>query len=56
MLMSDDDAAVEMKKLFDNSDTENGHIEADELLCRLLKALGYEKTVAEFEKQNKWYA
>ena len=37
-------------------DPEAEHVRADELLCELLKQLGYEKTVTAFEKVFKWYA
>ena len=35
---------------------EEGHAEADDLLCELLTRLGFEKTVKAFNDQHKWYA
>lgn len=37
-------------------DEENGHMEADDVLCEYLKELGHEEIVNEFNKVNKWYA
>ena len=37
-------------------DAEGPHADADEVLCDLLKALGYGDVVAEYEKVEKWYA
>lgn len=37
-------------------DNEIAHIEADKILCKLLKEHGYELTVAAFENLEKWYA
>jgi len=38
-----------------NSDTEQAHGEADDILCDLLNSLGYEDVVKEFKKIKKWY-
>lgn len=35
---------------------ETMHIEMDELMCEMLKSLGYEGGVKIFEKQEKWYS
>ena len=40
----------------DRTDTKMGHFEADNILCELLKELGYSDLVEEFEKIDKWYA
>jgi hypothetical protein len=48
--------AIERLKEADLLDTELGHIKADEILCDLLKSLGYEDVVVEFNKIGKWYA
>lgn len=32
------------------------HIKMDELMCELLKELGYEKGVEVFERAPKWYS
>ena len=37
-------------------DEEDGHMEADDVLCKYLKELGHEEIVNEFNKINKWYA
>ena len=37
-------------------DTEYGHITADELMCDVLKELGYSEGVEIFENMHKWYA
>jgi hypothetical protein len=46
--------------LFNNNcttgDIEYNHIEADEILCDLLKDLGYQDLVNKFRKLKKWYA
>ena len=39
-----------------NGDVEAGHARADDALCRLLKTLGYDRTVDAFEGIAKWYA
>ena len=36
--------------------TEGNHIEADELMCKLLTMLGYGDGVKEFEKMERWYS
>lgn len=35
---------------------EDGHIEADKLLCRLLGTLGYVELVKEYKSLSKWYS
>ncbi len=35
---------------------EEGHKRADDILCELLTAIGYEDVVKEYEKVGKWYA
>lgn len=35
---------------------EDLHIKMDELMCNLLKELGYEKGVEVFERAPKWYS
>ena len=36
--------------------TESLHYQADLLLCKILKSLGYEKLVEMFESFDKWYS
>jgi hypothetical protein len=45
----------EMDKCFE-LDEENGHIEADGVLCDLLMTLGYEDVVNKFYELDKWYS
>ena len=46
----------QMQKLITNTDQEEAHIEADNLLCRFLEELGYTDLVAAYNKVEKWYA
>lgn len=48
--------ANEMRRIERNSDTEMAHIHADELMCELLRELGYGEGVDIFEKMSKWYS
>lgn len=50
--------AIEKLKLLQGPevDTEAAHCDADDLLCALLRALGYGDVVDEYEKVDKWYA
>ena len=45
-----------IRDLANNRDVEGTHIEADKILCEVLKTLGQSKLVEEFEKLEKWYA
>lgn len=45
-----------MQTIADKRDTEGGHVEADKLMCELLKDFGYGEGVDIFEKMDKWYA
>jgi len=45
-----------MKSCFDTYDTEEGHAEADDLMCNVLESLGYQDGVAVFRQAGKWYA
>lgn len=50
--------AIEMQKIegtFDG-DTYGGHIEADELLVKVLRQQGFKKGCGIFEKMGKWYS
>ena len=44
---------LEKQKYYDEEDA---HIEADAVLCDLLKELGFEDVVELYEKIPKWYA
>lgn len=39
-----------------NHNTETAHINADDLLCEFLTALGYADVVAEYNEVSKWFA
>lgn len=45
-----------LKSLKDSDDTEMAHVEADKVLCSLLKYEGYEEVVKLFNELKKWYA
>ena len=45
-----------LKAAQDICDTESAHADADDVLCDLLKALGYNRVVEEYDKVKKWYA
>ncbi len=49
-------AIERLKEQQGSGDTENTHINADEVLCQLLKHLGYGDVVAEYNKIDMWYA
>jgi len=49
-------AIDDLKEQQKNPDTECAHIEADDILCNLLKHIGFGEVVVEYEKINKWYA
>lgn len=52
-----DEFYKEMKKIADSKINEEfAHIEMDELMCRVLKELGYGSGVEIFEKADKWYS
>lgn len=43
-------------ELQNGMDRESAHIYADDILCKLLKELGYKELVEEYDKIHKWYA
>ena len=49
------DAMKEIDEKY-GADTEGAHGQADDLMCKLLRELGYEEGVEVFEKMHKWYA
>lgn len=53
-----DEAAAMMRGIVQQSeiDPEQAHIDADTLLACILSFTGYEKTVEEFNKVERWYA
>jgi|GEM_PF-2081213 len=48
------DFKLKMEKIFRINDVESAHIAADELMCELLKDLGYRKGIEVFEDENRW--
>ncbi len=54
--MTKAEAITRLKLCQQDKDTEAAHGEADEVLCKLLDALGYREVVREYHKVSKWYA
>ena len=54
--MNKDDVIERMTELQNDTDTEDAHEKADDLLCQFLSSLGHKDLVEEFEKIHKWYA
>jgi hypothetical protein len=56
--MTPEEAAAKMREIFSGTDYNIGaaHLEADELLCQILRELGYGEAVQIFEDADKWYA
>lgn len=51
------DAEIAAKiKAIETNDVECQHFDADEILCELLRELGYTHTVEAFEELERWYA
>jgi hypothetical protein len=51
-----DEFIKKLKELSDDSDTENSHITADNILCMILRLLDCDEIVEEYDKISKWYA
>jgi len=54
--MTKEQAIQILKEQQTNDDKESAHGIADDVLCNLLKTLGYRDVVEEWEKVPKWYA
>lgn len=56
--MNREEAIKKLKELqnTDEWDVEQAHIEADNILCELLKTLGYSDVVEEWAKREKFFA
>lgn len=54
--MDKDTAIARLKQAQANPDPEDAHIKADEILCDLLRGLGFEDVVLEWEKVDMWYS
>ena len=50
------DAISELKEAKKNGDIEGAHCDADDILCKLIIALGYEDVVDAYHMVPKWYA
>lgn len=48
--------AIELLKKCNTGDIESDHSNADDVLCNLLIALGYDAVVQAWEDVEKWYA
>lgn len=55
MKMLPKDFKKKMKEISLSTDPEGAHGAADELMCQLLKELGYSEGVRIFDKMEKWY-
>lgn len=49
-------ALTELQQLQKFHDVEFAHSRADDILCELLAASGFEDVVKEYQKVRKWYA
>ena len=54
--MTPEEFKEKMILLNDDRDIEYSHIKADELMCDILRELGYSEGVEIFENMHKWYA
>lgn len=56
--MTPEEFKERMKKICESSDynTEDRHVFADDLMCELLRSLGYGDGVEIFEAAPKWYS
>ena len=56
--MTPEELAKKMQKIIDTiiDDEELAHIEADDILCEVLRGLGYGEGVDVYERVAKWYA
>jgi len=55
-IMTREEAINKLKILQSLGDKEIAHCNADDVICDLLKALGYEDVVKEYDEIDKWYA
>lgn len=54
--MTPEQAIAKLKELAKSGDYEMAHSEADEVLLKLLTALGHKDVVKAFDEVGKWYA
>ena len=55
-MLTPEEFASKMKECFAEGDGEASHSDADDLLCNLLRELGYGEAIDIFEAAEKWYA
>ncbi len=56
MPLTPDEFTRQMAEIIRSNDIEEGHMEADKLMCQVLRELGYGEGVKLFMKQSWWYA
>ncbi len=49
-------AIKKLQKEQRHDDTEDAHLNADDILCKLLRKLGFASVVDEYHKIYKWYS
>lgn len=54
--MTPEEFETSMNLLNMQRDTETFHRSADNLICEVMKTLGYEKGIEIFQKRHKWYS
>ena len=54
--MTAEEFKVKMIAIGKNGDEEIRHVDADDLMCELLRSLGYGEGIEIFEDMPKWYA
>lgn len=55
-MKTDDELAAQIASECGHGDYEGAHSRADELIVEQLRALGYTKAAAAWDKVGKWYA
>jgi len=55
-IMTPDEFLAAMQEIAKNGDEEGRHLEADALICKMLRQLGYGMGVDVFNGMQKWYA
>lgn len=54
--MTKENAVIKLKELQTSGPSEESHMIADDILCKLLITLGCREVVKEYSKLDKWYA
>ena len=54
--MTSEEFRARMQEIANRRDIEEGHSDADDLMCQALRDLGYEDGVAIYRAMPKWYA